>query len=501
MIYPVRQPLKISAAVFLVVLGLLFTYVFFREDAAGIGSSGSGVSYSGSWPASVGHASYGALIVDSKGLVKDAHRLPAADSFLPHFKAVTEMEGMTMDEAKSGCTWLYPAAVTFTFDGSDADWKLNDRSDMELDRQRNKWHEFIESQLLPFEEYKERFDGRGIIIVAGNEKSLKRVRVILRQLMKLKSELPIEIHFWGQELNESSRNALQELWQPNKMFFNDLSDPANIAKTKFNPYLINYQLKTAAIINSRFAEPFLLDSDNIPIIDPAELYDSATYREFGTLFWPDIARTRTNNPMWPITNTKCRMDEYEQESGQLLVDKRRFFYHLQLADWFGNAQPDQYYSKFLLGDKDLFRFSWHALKTPFGSPARWLTSVGTLTPDGYYCGHTFAQYHPDRDDGRIAFLHGGLLKTLSKELISWHRETNGGIFKAYKKHPHDENLSVTTNVSIKWDIAEYLPNKPEGMPVASCTDFYDVEPKMLEEILPGFEKRYEEIGGYWMLDA
>lgn len=49
-------------------------------------------------------------------------------------------------------------------------------------------------------------------------------------------------------------------------------------------------LKTAALINSRFAEPLLLDSDNIPIIAPESLWESDEYREYGTIFWPDIAR-------------------------------------------------------------------------------------------------------------------------------------------------------------------------------------------------------------------
>ena len=106
------------------------------------------------------------------------------------------------------------------------------------------------------------------------------------------------------------------------------------------------------------------------------------------------------------------MDEYEQESGQLLVDKRRFFYHLQLAAWFDNEHSrNEYYRQILLGDKDLFRFAWHALQTQYGTPAKWLTSVGTFYEDGYYCGHSFAQHHPD--DGRVAFMHGGLVKVHS----------------------------------------------------------------------------------------
>ena len=423
---------------------------------------------------------------------KDAHKLPTADSFLTHFAAVTGMRGMTMAEAKSGCNWPAMDEVNFQY-GGDSDWVGQDRSDMELDFRRKEWHDFIDYKLIPYTLYKDRFEGRGIVIVAGNQQSMKRVRVILRALDKLGSQMPIEIHYWDDEMTEEDQKSILSLWP--KMYFNDLSSPTNILKTNHDGLYINYQLKTAAVMNSRFAEPLLLDSDNIPIVDPESLYESSTYKEYGTLFWPDIARTRPNNPMWAITNTECRMDEYEQESGQLIVDKRRFFYHLQLAAWFNNDQAD-YYNQFLLGDKDMFRFTWHALKTKYGFPPKWLTSVGTVS-DGFYCGHSFAQHHPN---GKVAFMHGGLIKTMTKEVMRWQRESRGGIFQSYKRSQYDEQHFVNINVSIKWDSAQYLPDRPADLDVAMCTDFYQVTARPLDEIVPRFEETFEEIGGYWMLE-
>jgi alpha 1,2-mannosyltransferase len=423
--------------------------------------------------------------------VEDAHKLQTADDFLPHFRAVTQIRGMTMAEAKAGCNWTSLDQVNFQF-VENTEWVVQDRSDMELESRRNEWHDFIQNNLKPYETYKDRFEGRGIVIVAGDKKSMKRVRVLLRALAALGSHLPIEIHYWDDEINLETQTNLSSMW-PN-IYFNDLSGSSNILKTNHDE-LANYQLKTAAVINSRFAEPLLLDSDNIPVIDPESLYESSTYKEYGTLFWPDIARTRPNNPIWGITNTQCCMNEYEQESGQLLVDKRRFFYHLQLAAWFDN-EHSHYYDQFLLGDKDLFRFAWHALKTKYGFPPKWLTSVGTLS-DGYYCGHSFAQHHPD---GRVAFLHGGLVKFMAKEVMKWQRERRGGIFQVYKRSDFDEQHNLNVKVGIKWDSAEYLPNRPADLRVASCTDMYQVTARPLDEIVPGFEKTFEEIGGYWMLE-
>ena len=434
-------------------------------------------------------------------ILKDAYKLPTADSFVPHFQAVLQLEGMSMEHAKDGCSWLSPGEVDFQF-GTDSDWVNNDRSDDELQERRAEWHNFVQNDLLPYETYKDHFkEDRGIVIVAGNQQSMLRVRVIIGQLKRLKSKLPIEIHYWGDELSDKDKKEIDAMWP--LLYFNDLSAKSwqNIVQTNHDRFYINYQLKPAAVLNSRFAEPLLLDSDNIPIIDPEELYKSRLYKEYGTIFWPDIAHTRQNNPIWAITNTQCRTDEYEQESGQMIVDKRRYFYHLQLAAWFNNKVGD-YYNEFLLGDKDTFRFAWHALKTPYGKPIKWLTSVGTLSPDGYYCGHSFAQHHPDPDDGRIAFLHGGLIKTLPAEVIRWHREDRGGIFQAYKRSEFDQRHMVNVKVSIKWDPVDYLPaeRKPDNMAVASCTDIEDVTPRPLEELLPGFEKVFDSLGGYWMLD-
>jgi alpha 1,2-mannosyltransferase len=249
-----------------------------------------------------------------------------------------------------------------------------------------------------------------------------------------------------------------------------------------------------------------MDSDNIPINAPDSLWESDVYKEFGTIFWPDIARTRPDNPIWSITNTKCRMDEYEQESGQLLVDKGKFFYHLQLAAFMNapsikaDGYHESYYFDFLLGDKDTFRFAWHALKTKYGKPSKFLTGVGTVSgKDNFYCGHSFLQYHPD---GSPLFMHGGLLKTMQKPVMKWQREEHGGIFQYYKKSDYEEQHDKIIKVFLGWDGMDYFPNKEKyNFEIAWCTFFPDIEPRPLEELAPGFEKAFEAAGGYWPLDS
>lgn len=425
----------------------------------------------------------------------DAHRLPSADAFKEqHFQRVLKLPGLTIAEAKQSCTWTSADKVNYMF-GDDVDWNQVERSDEEVAFRRRQWQDFIQNNLIPYTEVESRFSGRGIVLLAGNGDTFMRTRVVLRALKRLESALPVEIHYYGDELDSDKQQQLANIYPD--IVFNDLSGEHNIMQVTFDAFQINYQFKTAAIINSRWAEVFLLDSDNIPLIDPAEFWDSPTYKEYRTIFWPDIARTRPSNPAWAITSTPCRMDEFELESGQLLVDKARFWYHVQLAA-FMNNDPDRYYDQFLLGDKDTFRFAWHALRTRFGRPKRWLASVGTQNGD-MYCGHSFAQHHPD--DSRIAFLHGGLLKSMSPTVMRWNRDVQGGVFRHYKKAAAEEDPSRLVDVGIKWDGNSYVPDHSPEDPPQSCTDIYESEAYDAQSILPGFEQVFRDIGGYWAIDG
>ncbi|KAK4236603.1 hypothetical protein C8A03DRAFT_35504 [Achaetomium macrosporum] len=425
-----------------------------------------------------------------------AHRLPTAESFRGrHFEKVVALPGLSISETRKTCNWTADAKVNFMF-GADVDWNVQERPDSEIDPRRRQWQDFVRNSLA-YKDVESRFSGRGIVLLAGNGDTLMRTKVLLRALRGLNSKVPVEVHYYGDEMDEAKKQQLTEIY-PNTVF-NDLASTDNIMQANFSTSLVNYQLKTAAIVNSRWAEILLLDSDNIPVIDPAELWDSPTYQEYRTVFWPDMARTRPPNPAWAITNTRCRMDEFELESGQLLVDKSRFWYHVQLAA-FMNNDPDRYYDGFLLGDKDTFRFAWHALKTRYGRPTRWLTSIGTVHQgnSNSYCGHSFAQHHPD--DGRVAFLHGGLLKTMSPAVMRWHREVQGGVFRYYKRAPNDRDPSAVNDIGIRWIQNEQIPGLPKDNPAQWCTDMPDIEARDMDEVLPGFERVFTEIGGYWPLE-
>ncbi|EME46880.1 glycosyltransferase family 71 protein [Dothistroma septosporum NZE10] len=450
-----------------------------------------------------------ATLVDTVGSKTDssyanAHTFDESDKFWPHFENVFRLKPVTMKEAKAGCAWKNVDDVNFQFAAEqnafvDTEWVVNDTSDAVVDKRRSDWQEFMMHGTIPYGDVADQLSGRGIVVVGGLGQSFHRIKVLLRQLKRLGSSMPVEIHYWNDEMTESKILELMNLWP--HIALNDLSSPSLVYKTQLEGLIRpNYQLKTAAILNSNFAEILLMDSDNIPTIPPEQLFESETYAEYGTVFWPDIARTRANDPIWAITNTPCRTDEYEQESGQALIDKRKFWYHLQLAMFFINHENSPYYNNIILGDKDTFRFAWHALKTHYGRPAHWLASVGTNINDTF-CGHHFAQFHPDRNDSRVAFMHGGLLKTMDKSVMAWHRKSNGGVFQAYKTGASPFDPADMTKVGIKLDGVGYMPDRPEGLGGQMCTDLRETTARPFEELVEGFNEVFEDVGGYWLIDS
>ena len=162
------------------------------------------------------------------------------------------------------------------------------------------------------------------------------------------------------------------------------------------------------------------------------------------------------------------------------------------------ATQREYYQKFLLGDKDLFRFAWHALQTPFGKPAKWVKTIGMLHGD-MFCGHSFAQHHPDSWNGSIAFVHAGLTKLMPKEFLIWQRETNDGIFQSYQATDKDEDPAAIQSIGLKIDELKYWATKPKSIKFVQCNEMYGLKSAPINDVLPNFDSFFTEIGGYTML--
>lgn len=52
------------------------------------------------------------------------------------------------------------------------------------------------------------------------------------------------------------------------------------------------------------------------------MFDAPNYKRLGVWATPDYWKTSANNPIWAIMGVKCR-NEWEMETGQMFVDKKR----------------------------------------------------------------------------------------------------------------------------------------------------------------------------------
>jgi len=257
----------------------------------------------------------------------------------------------------------------------------------------------------PISAYPDTFSGRGIVMCAGGLSYFTCAWIAIRKLRALGCQLPIELWHAG---NELSPDIIQELEQYN-VSCRDFFDYDNIG-------LKGCMLKPLSIVRSSFKEVFFLDADNICVSDPTFLFETAAYKEYGAIFWPDFWKTAKDNPIWKIIGIPYE-DTFEQESGQMVIDKERCWQPLNLSLYF-NRLTDIYY-RLLMGDKDTFRFAWRAFHQPFYMVQ---TPVATC---GYMNGHQFMGNTMVQHDleGKILFLHRNLVKwdiTLPRE-ICWEK--------------------------------------------------------------------------------
>jgi alpha 1,2-mannosyltransferase len=135
----------------------------------------------------------------------------------------------------------------------------------------------------------------------------------------------------------------------------------------------------------------------------------------------DYQFNQADNPVWRVLGKACSHNEWEVESGQILIDKRGNnglnLAALHVADHM-QANHDFW---FLLsgGDKDTFRYAFWALRAHYFAAPRWLSPLGTafgqdaVWQEGVFCGFVMLQYDIEKNErGQYLplFLHANLLK-------------------------------------------------------------------------------------------
>jgi predicted O-linked N-acetylglucosamine transferase (SPINDLY family) len=122
-----------------------------------------------------------------------------------------------------------------------------------------------------------------------------------------------------------------------------------------------FECKAHALAACRFEQVFLLDADNIPLVDPQIVLESHEFKRHGQVFWPDFyyqpGHTFAIRPRsWTDFGLTPRAG-LELESGQLAVDRIACWKQLQLVRLL-NVHSDRCYGAYTWGDKDTFTLSW-----------------------------------------------------------------------------------------------------------------------------------------------
>lgn len=218
--------------------------------------------------------------------------------------------------------------------------------------------------------------------------------------------LPIEIWYLASEMgiNATQNGILQEL----VVKFAPLS-----LKAISEQHVSGFNSKVHAILHTNLTNVLFLDADNLPVKDPTDLFETQEFKEHGAIFWPDfwhpehsIFNINNQSLLWELLDLKF-VDMFEQESGQLLINKPKSSAALKLLELFAFRRPNVFERfKLAWGDKDLFRLAWlrtntsfHMIQTPPGI-------AGSLV-QSKFCGMTMAQFDPS---GELLFLHRNAMK-------------------------------------------------------------------------------------------
>ncbi|KAI9484767.1 mannosyltransferase putative-domain-containing protein [Zychaea mexicana] len=350
-----------------------------------------------------------------------------------------------------------------------------------IDAYRENWKDFMLNELPANPEYEHK---RGIVLVAGNSDTFERALTAVKMLRRYDCPLPVEVwHLHDESPSNATVQALNELGAvPHDLSGQALPRPVQHRRNAEK----QFQIKAAAVINAHFEQVLYLDSDNIPTRDPSFLFETSAFKATGAMFWPDFWKTHIENKIFDILNVPCN-DEWEQESGQMVLDKARSWLPLQLA-WYMQEHSDLYF-QFLNGDKDTFKFAWKALRVPYYMTETFL-GMGGLELE-QFCGHTMLQYS-DEDETHPLFVHANLMKITDKAGFMEGSFEEGFHERPWRQIKRYVESRRKTNLSPAFHIA---PGGKACMNFVSRFGEPDMVVEEFDDVLDGFQNAYFELGG------
>jgi FkbM family methyltransferase len=220
-----------------------------------------------------------------------------------------------------------------------------------------------------------RFSGRGIVICGGGVKYFANAWVCIHRLRFHGCQLPIELWYNGRtELDRKMEGLLAPLG------VSCINARTVMNRHPFrNP--LGWELKSYAVLHSRFEQVLFLDADNVPVRNPEFLFASPEFIETGALFWPDFRRLSRQRPIWRLCGVKYQ-GEPEFESGQMVIDKSKCWRPLNLAFWYNDHS--EFFYRYIHGDKETFHMAWRRLDAPYS-----MVPFPIEPLDGTMCQHDF----------------------------------------------------------------------------------------------------------------
>ncbi len=281
--------------------------------------------------------------------------------------------------------------------------------------------------------------GRGIVMLAGNGASLMRVLWSTSMLRSYGCNLPIYVYHFEEERPAQDDPLRLKLEAHNVILV------AVEGAQKATDGQKSYHLKAHAMILAPFRHVLYLDSDSIPVRDPEYMFEAPNYRRLGVYMTPDYWKTPAGNPLWAVAGVKCR-NEWENEAGQLWVDKGRHMDALLLARYM-LEQHEQFF-KYSDGDKDiLLRWALLMLRKRWGVPGRYV-AAGAFPEDAEtgFCAHSMIQHDAW---GQPLTVHWNLLKEHYPSFTglgnTWGRSKQLPLFNSWPATPRTARLNEPVN--------------------------------------------------------
>lgn len=249
-----------------------------------------------------------------------------------------------------------------------------------------------------------RAPSNGVLMIIY-DKVLPSAYATIRMLRVQGCELPVELWYRPDEMS-----------MDNPIVHKLLADYNVRMRPIFDRRARGFHVKPYAVYYSNFDNVLLLDADNLPAKDPTYLFEEPEFLRTGAIFWPDywqppnsLFQLTNTSLLWQLTGVEY-VDMFEQESGQVLIDRRKSKRALDKLMYYSTHEPRMMEELHLIwGDKDLFRLAWLNASQPFHF-VQFPPAVGGLdlrADKGVFCGLAMIQHDVQ---GNLVFFHRNSIK-------------------------------------------------------------------------------------------